>query len=141
MITTSKIKNMLVLMCLSLVMILAGDLSSNLASAQQTSAEEQTISIPPQSSTNVLSSSPGSSVRPPASQKWGAPADVPTTVLPQESDPTVWGLIRHGRKGSVSIPNQRAGLLVQSQGEDWRVFRNDSLFKFGGWVLLGIIAA
>ena len=68
MITTSKIKNMLVLMCLSLVMILAGDLRSNLASAQQTSAEEQTISIPPQSSTNVLSSSPGSSVRPPASQ-------------------------------------------------------------------------
>jgi formate dehydrogenase subunit gamma len=141
MIITSNIKDMLVLMCLSLVMILAGDLTYNIASAQQTSAEEQVITLPPQSSTNILSSSPGSSVRPPASQKWGAPADVPTTVLPQESDPTVWGLIRHGRKGSVSIPNQRAGLLVQSQGQDWRAFRNDSIFKFGGWVLLGIIAA
>ena len=89
MIITSNTKDMLVLMCLSLVMILAGDLTNNLASAQQTSAEEQVITLPPQSSTNILSSSPGSSVRPPASQKWGAPADVPTTVLPQESDPTV----------------------------------------------------
>ena len=146
MIVPSNFKKLLVVMFLSLFVILTGKPTShvigeNTALAQQGPAENQTISIPPQRSTNVLSSSPGSSVRPPASQKWGAPATLPTTVLPQKSDPTVWGLIRHGSKGTVTIPNSRAGLLVQSQGQGWRSFRNDELFRFGGWVLLGVIAA
>ena len=146
MIVPSNFKKLLVVMFLSLFVILAGDLTGHIvgakfALAQQVSAEKSGVSIPPQQPTNVLSSSPGSSVRPPASQKWGAPATLPTTVLPQNSDPTVWGLIRHGSKGTVTIPNSRAGLLVQSQGQGWRSFRNDELFRFGGWVLLGVIAA
>ena len=141
MIITPNIKKVLVVMGLSLLVVLASDLKYNFATAQQTPAAEETISLPPQTPTNILSSSPGSSVRPPATQKWGAPASVPTTVLPQQSDPTVWGMIRHGRKGSVTIPNQRAGLLVQSEGQTWRAFRNDSLFEFGAWVLVGILVA
>ena len=90
MIVPSNFKKLLVLMCLSLFVILAGKPAShfidgNVALAQQVPSANPAISIPPQQSTNVLSSSPGSSVRPPASQKWGAPATLPTTVLPQES--------------------------------------------------------
>ena len=134
MIITPNIKKVLVVMGLSLLVVLASDLKYNFATAQQTPAAEEIIPLPPQTPTNILSSSPGSSVRPPATQKWGAPASVPTTVLPQQSDPTVWGMIRHGRKGSVTIPNQRAGLLVQSEAQTWRAFRNDSLFEFGARV-------
>ncbi|MEE2745635.1 MAG: formate dehydrogenase subunit gamma [Pseudomonadota bacterium] len=111
------------------------------AFAQGTASESLQRSVAPDTSTNIISSSPGSSVRPPAVQKWGEPATVPTTVLPQASDPTVWGLIRHGEKGSVSIPNQRAALLVQSQGQGWRVFREQTLYKSGGWVILGVVIA
>ena len=133
------------LVYLSLFVMLAGGptnlfIGFKYAAAQQKSAEDQVISIPPQRSTNILSSSPGSSVRPPAVQKWGEPAALPTTVLPQPSDPTVWGLIRHGTKGTVSIPNKRTALLVQSEGQMWRDFRNQDMFKFGGWVVLGVIA-
>ncbi|MBQ73465.1 MAG: formate dehydrogenase subunit gamma [Gammaproteobacteria bacterium] len=96
-------------------------------------------SQPPDQSTAIAPSSPGSSVRPPASQKWGEPAAVPTNLLPQESEPTVWGRIRLGTKGNVSIPNKEAGLLVQSQGERWRQFRMNDLAVFGGWLIIGII--
>jgi formate dehydrogenase subunit gamma len=90
-------------------------------------------------STAIAPTSPGSSVRPPVSQKWGEPAAVPTTILPQESRPTVWGRIRLGTKGNVSIPNKDAGLLVQSQGENWRQFRMNGMLQFGAWMILGVI--
>ena len=141
MIIIPNMKKILVVIGLGLFFVLANDLINNFAAAQQTPGADKIISLPPQTPTNILSSSPGSSVRPPAVQKWGAPATVPTTVLPQQSDPTVWGMIRHGRKGSVTIPDQNAALLVQSQGQTWRAFRNDSLFEFGAWVLLGILVA
>ena len=141
MIIIPNMKKILVVIVLGLLLVLANDLINNFATAQQTPGADKIISLPPQTPTNILSSSPGSSVRPPAVQKWGAPATVPTTVLPQQSDPTVWGMIRHGRKGSVTIPDQNAALLVQSQGQTWRDFRNDSLFEFGAWVLLGILVA
>ena len=141
MIIIPNMKKILVVIGLGLLLVLANDLINNFAAAQQTPGADKIISLPPQTPTNILSSSPGSSVRPPAVQKWGAPATVPTTVLPQQSDPTVWGMIRHGRKGSVTIPDQNAALLVQSQGQTWRDFRNDSLFEFGAWVLLGILVA
>ena len=141
MIIIPNMKKILVVIGLGLFFVLANDLINNFAAAQQTPGADKIISLPPQTPTNILSSSPGSSVRPPAVQKWGAPATVPTTVLPQQSDTTVWGMIRHGRKGSVTIPDQNAALLVQSQGQTWRAFRNDSLFEFGAWVLLGILVA
>ena len=141
MIIIPNMKKILVVIGLGLLLVLANDLINNFATAQQTPGADKIISLPPQTPTNILSSSPGSSVRPPAVQKWGAPATVPTTVLPQQSDTTVWGMIRHGRKGSVTIPDQNAALLVQSQGQTWRDFRNDSLFEFGAWVLVGILVA
>ncbi len=110
------------------------------AEAQQIKAEDQVISLPPQRSTNSMPSSPGSSVRPPQVQKWGEPSVVPTTVLPQPSAPTVWGMIRNGAKGTVSIPNKQAGLLVQSQGQSWRAFRSGDMFRFGGYIIGAVVA-
>ncbi len=94
---------------------------------------------PPSTSTAIAPKSAGSSVRPPASQKWGGPAAVSKNILPQPSLPTTWGRIRLGAKGSVSIPNKDAGILVQSQGEQWRQFRMNDLTKYGGWLLGAII--
>ena len=47
-------------------------------------------------------------VRPPSgpdAQKWGEPAQLPATVMPQRSDPKVWRDIRFGVIGTVSIPD------------------------------------
>ncbi len=90
-------------------------------------------------STSIAPKAPGSSVRPPALQKWGGPAAVPTNVVPQPSKPTVWGRIRLGAKGFVSTPDLNAGLLVQSQGQRWREFRMKDLTQFGTRMLVAVI--
>src|SRR5713226_4322690 len=48
--------------------------------------------------------------------------------------------IRQGVQGNVSIPNKQAGVLIQSEGENFRAARNGPLSTFGAWVLFGIIA-
>ena len=56
------------------------------------------------------------------------------------SDADVWRAVRKGLQGSVSIPNKQAGVLVQSEGDNWRAFRNGPLPVYGAWGMLGIIA-
>ena len=72
-------------------------------------------------------------------QKWGEPAVLPSTVLPQPSDPNMWRDIRRGMAGQVSIPNAQAGVMIQSEGDNWRAWRNGPLSQFGGWLLLAVI--
>ena len=55
-----------------------------------------------------------------------------------ESD--LWGGIRKGAQGSVSIPDKKAGVLVQSGGETWRNFRNGPLVTYGAWAMGGMLA-
>lgn len=94
------------------------------------------IRVPP----SAPASTPlGSSVRPPSNQKWGGPAASPATILPQASDSTVWGQIRLGAKGTVSIPDERSAVLVQSQGETWRLFRSGPLKTYGAWLFAIIV--
>ena len=93
----------------------------------------------PTKSSAIAPKAPGSNVRPPASQKWGEPAALPTNILPKPSSSTDWGSIRLGAKGTVSIPNKDAGILVQSQGESWRQFRMNDLVVYGALSILGII--
>ena len=68
MIIIPNMKKILVVIGLGLLLVLANDLINNFATAQQTPGADKIISLPPQTPTNVLSSSPGSSVRPPAVQ-------------------------------------------------------------------------
>jgi formate dehydrogenase subunit gamma len=51
----------------------------------------------------------------------------------------MWRGARQGVQGYVSIPNPQAGVLVQSEGENWRNWRNGPISTYGTWLLLGII--
>lgn len=57
-----------------------------------------------------------------------------------ESKSDVWREVRRGIQGSVSLPNKQAGVLIQSEGDNWRAIRNGPLSVFGGWMLFGMIA-
>lgn len=67
--------------------------------------------------------------------------EVPGNWSGNLSDAEVWRQIRRGIEGSVSIPDKMAGTLVQSQGDNWRAFKNGPLSNFGGWLLLVSIVA
>jgi formate dehydrogenase subunit gamma len=64
---------------------------------------------------------------------------VPGSTVRQNADTDFWREIRKGKMGTVSIPDKQAGVLVQSEGENWRAFRNGPLSVYGGWGLLGIL--
>lgn len=51
-------------------------------------------------------------------------------TLDSQSD--FWNQIRHGAEG-------KGGQLIQSQGEDWRLFRNGPLKEYTSYGLLGIV--
>jgi formate dehydrogenase subunit gamma len=65
---------------------------------------------------------------------------VPGGSLGGASDADLWRAIRQGDRGTVSIPNERAGVLIQSEGDNWRAIRNGPLSTYGVWTLLGTIA-
>lgn len=64
---------------------------------------------------------------------------VPGNALGNTSDSEFWREIRRGYQGYVSIPDQKAGILIQSEGELWRSVRNGPLSTYGVWGLLGMI--
>lgn len=66
---------------------------------------------------------------------------VPGNALGAASDTEIWRQVRQGIQGTVSIPDAKAGQLIQSEGESWRAWRNGPLSTFGGWALLGMIIA
>jgi len=81
---------------------------------------------------------------------WGQSADqpaaegpvggqVPGNVLGNQADSDFWRQIRRGEVGSVSIPNERAGLLIQSEGDNWRAVRNGPVTVYGAWAMLGVV--
>lgn len=64
---------------------------------------------------------------------------VPGDSLGNTSDSKFWRAIRGGARGNVSIPDKKAGILVQSEGESWRSVRNGPLSVYSAWALLGIV--
>jgi formate dehydrogenase subunit gamma len=82
-----------------------------------------------------------SSVRPPGDAQSASPqgGNVPGNVSGNVSDAEIWRKVRHGVRGEVSIPDKKAGTLVQSEGEDFRQFRNGPLAVYGAWSLLAIV--
>ena len=82
---------------------------------------------------------PNTNVRPPAG---AVVPGGPGVVEPGKSgnyDIELWKKVREGIKGQVSIPDKKAGQLVQSDGESWRNFRNGPLPKYGLWSMGGIV--
>ncbi len=64
--------------------------------------------------------------------------EVPGSALGSTNDPEFWRQVRRGASGTVSIPDKKAGVLVQSGGDEWRVTRNGLISRYGAWALAAI---
>lgn len=56
------------------------------------------------------------------------------------SNADLWRAIRQGTPGTTTLPNPRAGVLIQSEGESWRALRNGPVSTYGAWAMAGILA-
>jgi len=90
------------------------------------------VSITPPSESALSQDEPGVS---------GSPTggNVPGRSLGNTSDSEFWRAIRQGEPGLVSIPDPQAGVLIQSEGENWRSIRNGPVSIYGVWVIMGMI--
>ena len=64
---------------------------------------------------------------------------VPGNTLGNQSDTEFWRQIRRGQAGNVSIKDGSSAVLIRSQGEEWRSFRNGPLLTWSAWALLAIV--
>ncbi len=83
-----------------------------------------------------LTGSPLLETQPAAAQTGGA---VPGNWSGSASDAEMWRAIRKGVKGRSNMQDPMAATLVQSDGDNWRAFKNGPLAQFGGWLLALII--
>ncbi len=67
------------------------------------------------------------------------PAPVPGYSFNGSSEADFWRTIRRGEQGVTSLPNPRAGVLIQSEGEAWRALRTGPISTYGAWALGGIL--
>ncbi|MEM6667989.1 MAG: formate dehydrogenase subunit gamma [Pseudomonadota bacterium] len=70
---------------------------------------------------------------------------VPGGSLGINSDADLWRYVRGVEvpdfDATVSIPNEQAAILVQSQGDEWRSIRNGALSTYGLYGLAGMLGA
>lgn len=83
-----------------------------------------------------------SSVRPPDNATEIAPLgpDMQGGVLGNESDGSIWHGIRLGMPGLVSIPDGNAAVLIQSEGETWRLYHNEYISPYGARIIAAVLA-
>ena len=88
-----------------------------------------------------------------ADKKPGAPqqtADAPkvgspptpaqgSTAVPGWNNPPAWGAASE-RPQYASVPGIDTNRLIQGAGREWRAFRNGPLTRFGGWIIVGVLA-
>jgi formate dehydrogenase subunit gamma len=70
----------------------------------------------------------------------GAQTTLPEPTRGLTNNAEMWRGVRQGVQGTVSIPNRQAGILIQSEGETWRNWRNGPISTYGTWIMLGMIA-
>ncbi len=51
----------------------------------------------------------------------------------------IWRQIRQGISGTVVGQDKSSGMLVQSDGQNWRLTRNGPLAKYSAWSILGML--
>ncbi len=90
----------------------------------------QTVRPPENAVTNAM---------PDAGKRETRPASVPSKVTTENAE--FWRDVRSGVQGNVSIPDKKAGVLVQAAGEEWRHTKASSVPRFGAYILLGMLAA
>ena len=67
---------------------------------------------------------------------------VPGNSLGIASDAQLWRQVRQGAEGTVSIPDQKAAILVQSEGDNWRAWRNGPIYTVGAaafWTMFFVV--
>ena len=69
----------------------------------------------------------------------GADGAATRGALGNTNDSELWRQIRKGAQGTVSIPDRKAGILVQSSGEKVLAFRRGPLTEYVAWALLGVL--
>lgn len=65
--------------------------------------------------------------------------EVPGDSLGAASDADFWRAVREGQQFTVSIPDKKAGVMIQSEGENWRNARNGPVANVGGWLIVGML--
>lgn len=64
---------------------------------------------------------------------------VPGESVGNTSTSDMWRIIRRGDRGSVTLPDRQTGILIQSEGDNWRAFRNGPMSTFGVWLMGGVL--
>jgi formate dehydrogenase subunit gamma len=75
-------------------------------------------------------------ISPAHAQQKGA---VPGESVGNTSTSDMWRIIRRGDRGSVTLPDRQTGIMIQSEGENWRAFRNGPMSTFGVWLMGGVL--
>jgi formate dehydrogenase subunit gamma len=65
--------------------------------------------------------------------------EVPGQSLGLNSDSDLWRFVRTGNAGSTQMKDELAAVMIQSEGDNWRAFRNGPLSNVGAYSVLGII--
>jgi formate dehydrogenase subunit gamma len=70
-----------------------------------------------------------------------APAPVKgSTAVPGWNNPPSWGGVSESRQ-YASVPGVDTNRLIQSEGREWRAFRNGPVTQYGGWLIVLVLAA
>ncbi|MGB1545737.1 MAG: formate dehydrogenase subunit gamma, partial [Candidatus Puniceispirillaceae bacterium] len=65
--------------------------------------------------------------------------EVPGQALGLNSDADLWRFIRNGNSGNISMQNELAAVMIQSEGDNWRAARNGPISTFGVLGVFGMI--
>ena len=65
--------------------------------------------------------------------------EVPGTALGIKSDTDLWRFVRTGNAGSTQMKGELSAVMIQSEGDNWRAFRNGPLSVYGAYGLAGIV--
>lgn len=76
---------------------------------------------------------PDNAVNQPVTEQVG-----PSNTLGSQSQSDYWHELRKGKAG-LSTAGKNSGLLIQAQGEQWRLVRRNYIVKYSGWFLAGVI--
>lgn len=61
-----------------------------------------------------------------------------SNTLGNNSQSDYWRALRHGKKGQATT-HDKGTVLIQSQGEDWRLIRRGYIIKYASWILIGVL--
>ncbi len=66
--------------------------------------------------------------------------EVPGSALGIKSDSDLWRYVRTGNAGTSQMKDELAAVMIQSEGDNWRAFRNGPLSSYGAYGLAIIVA-